>query len=445
MSEFESIIKAQLEGAAETLFRPVRAASSAEALEATNRAGARRRRRRNAPLIAAVVVLAGGAIAAAATGLLTGSPVPNPAGAPVPYAGYGVPVAADSKLLSLRVADPEGGPPWGMRIVRTTRGLVCAQVGRVYRGQLGQLGIDGVFHNDGRFHLLGSDVLFGTSEAEIQCVLPSQSFLSQNPSADRSGDPVPSEGVRPPTRELRSISYGLLGPHATSVTYTTSSGLLTTPVSPGMGAYLIVQPVAQAGLQFSHGSTTIGPPSKRGFAPPPLDLGLGRDANTIAAVTYRLGSLTCAIGSGAPARTPCPTSRPPLPLPRTGAQNLHEPLHLKLVKDTPRACRAAFLNDPCYQVLLEFRAPYAVTSAAHEYSVETRADCSNKPVASWSLERDVKRGETAKELSNSSFSPSACSATETLQVRFQPTYLAEARSGQRPVIVATASLRNASR
>jgi hypothetical protein len=50
-----------------------------------------------------------------------------------------------------------------------------------------------------------------------------------------------------------------------------------------------------------------------------------------------------------------------------------------------------------------------------------------------------------KELSPSSFSPSACAATETLQVRYQPSWLAEPHSTQRPSIVATESLRSASR
>ena len=108
-------------------------------------------------------------------------------------------------------------------------------------------------------------------------------------------------------------------------------------------------------------------------------------------------------------------------------------------------CRAAFLNDPCYRVLLQFKAPYAVTNAASEYTIETHANCPNAPVSSWSIDRDIKRGETVKELSTSSFSPSACAATETLQVRYQAAWLAEARSTQRSIIVGTASLRSASR
>jgi hypothetical protein len=406
-----------------------------------SRARAWRPRRANAPLVAAIVVLAGGAIAAAATGVLTGSPVSNPAGPPVPRARYGVPVAGGSKLLALRAADPEGGLPWGMRIVRTTRGLVCVQVGRVFHGQLGQLGVDGVFHDDNRFHDLRANVLYGTSQAMIECVLPSQSFSSGDASADRSGDPVPAEGVRPPARELRSISFGLLGPHATSVTYKTESGLRTEPVSPGTGAYLVVEPVARRGAQFEHGGTVVGPASQHAVVTLPPRL----RENTVSAITYRFGSLTCTSGFGAPVSTPCPTPRAAFPVARKPARNLHEPLHLALVKDTPAVCRAAFLNDPCYRVLLQFKAPYAVTNAASEYTIEVQANCPDAPVAGWSIERDVKRGETVKELSTSSFSPSACAATETLQVRYQPARLAKAQSTQRPSIVATASLRSASR
>ncbi len=405
-----------------------------------SRAGAWRPRRISTPLAAAIVVLAGGAIAAAATGILTGSPVSNPVGPPVPHARYGVPVAGGSDLLPLRVADPEGGLPWGMRIVHTTRGLVCVQVGRVYREQLGELGVDGVFHDDGRFHRLESNVLYGTSQAMITCVLPSQSISYGNPSADRSGDPVPSEGVRPPSRELRSISFGLLGPDAVSVTYKTRSGLKTEPVSPGTGAYLIVEPVAHAGRQFEYGGTGIAPLSQHALTPLPL----GLRGNTVSAVTYRLGSLTCTIGSGAPVSTPCPTSRPAPLVSQKPTRDLNEPLYLKLVNDTPAACRAAFLNDPCYRVLVQFKAPYAVTNAASEYTIDTHASCANTPVSSWSIERDVRRGETVKELSTSSFSPSACAATETLQVLYQAAWPAQIQLPHTPTVIGTVSLRSAS-
>ena len=81
-------------------------------------------RRMNATVMAAAFVLAGGAIAVAATGLLNGRPVKRQ-GPATPNAGIGVPAPGGSRLLALRVADPQGGLPWGMRLVHTTRGEVC--------------------------------------------------------------------------------------------------------------------------------------------------------------------------------------------------------------------------------------------------------------------------------------------------------------------------------
>lgn len=108
---------------------------------------------------APALVLATATIALAATGvILTGSPV-HPVGRPNPTVGEGVPVAGGSRVLALRAPDPAGGLPWGIRVTRTTRGLLCVQVGRVDHGQIGELGVDGAFGNDGRFHPLPSDAL----------------------------------------------------------------------------------------------------------------------------------------------------------------------------------------------------------------------------------------------------------------------------------------------
>jgi hypothetical protein len=65
---------------------------------------------------------------------------------------FGVVRPGDSRLLPIRVADPQGGPPWGLRLVRTTRGDTCVQLGRVQDGQLGSLGIADAWDNDHRFH-----------------------------------------------------------------------------------------------------------------------------------------------------------------------------------------------------------------------------------------------------------------------------------------------------
>jgi hypothetical protein len=41
------------------------------------------------------------------------------------------PIPSSVRLLALCVADPDGSPPWGLRMIKTTRGLMCVQVGRI--------------------------------------------------------------------------------------------------------------------------------------------------------------------------------------------------------------------------------------------------------------------------------------------------------------------------
>ena len=126
------------------------------------RSRARRTRRRGSRLLlvtAAVLLLLGtAAVALAASGvILTGAAVPASRLAS-PSAGAGLPQPGKWKLLSLRVPDPAGGPPWGMRLVQTTRGLVRAAGARP-EGVLGELGMDGAFNDDLRFHPVGPGVL----------------------------------------------------------------------------------------------------------------------------------------------------------------------------------------------------------------------------------------------------------------------------------------------
>lgn len=53
---------------------------------------------------------------------------------------------ASVQVLPLRVPDPVGGPPWGLRVFRTTRGSGCVAAGRVAGGQLGTVDRKGRFH-----------------------------------------------------------------------------------------------------------------------------------------------------------------------------------------------------------------------------------------------------------------------------------------------------------
>jgi len=164
MSDFHEQVKGQLTDSAAVLFPP------------TTRPVKRERRARRMPLLAAIV--AGALLFAAAAfaasqiiGVGTSVTASSSQERPTKTTGVGVPVsglrrsAISAQLLPISVADPGGGLPWGIRLVRTTRGLLCVQVGRLLDGRLGVLGQDGEFHNDGLFHELPAAVLDPTPAA----------------------------------------------------------------------------------------------------------------------------------------------------------------------------------------------------------------------------------------------------------------------------------------
>lgn len=118
----------------------------AELLAAAERR-ARRRLRFGAPLaLAGAVVVAGGALAA--TGQIElGSPDPPVRHTPeAATRGIGVPPPGRGRLLAVRAPDPRGGPPWGIRVFRSSRDYPCAQHGRVVDGRLVRIGSDGKAH-----------------------------------------------------------------------------------------------------------------------------------------------------------------------------------------------------------------------------------------------------------------------------------------------------------
>ena len=111
-------------------------------------AAPRRRRRpsRGAVIAATAAVVAGCGVAAAATGTFPiGKPIkPRPANRTGPAAEQ--PVRGSGQVAAIRTADPDGGPPWGVREFRTATGRSCLQAGRVVNGRLGLIGDDGAFH-----------------------------------------------------------------------------------------------------------------------------------------------------------------------------------------------------------------------------------------------------------------------------------------------------------
>jgi len=314
------------------------------------------------PLIACGALLASATIALAATGvILTGAPV-RPEEQPNPDVGQGAPVPGASRLLSLRVPDPEGGLEWGMKVVRTTRGELCIQIGRVQDGQLGQLGIDGVFHDDGRFHPMPSDILPGSirqgvsrgendATATVSCALTGQVVAGEHRGVDRSAGGADGHEGAQPRSELRDVYYGLLGSSAVSVSYKAGKALRTVAVSQPLGAYLIVRK-AEPREQVGVGGESIG---SEGDLPARAPL---------TAITYRLEGKLCergpvvAPGGHAQIADPCPAPHWPVAgdLP---PRELHKPLGVRLEVSHSLIAGAR----------LSFKAPFAVESAEQDYTI----------------------------------------------------------------------------
>ena len=166
--------------------------------------------------------------------------------------GSGALVPGTVRMLPIAALDPAGGPDWGMRVLSTTRGEGCIQIGRLLDGKLGALGQDGAFDNDGSFHELPVSAAFDINGCAL---LDGRGRLFTNVTADerpasawigtggRLGGCVPASagpyekglrltrrekemGLKPaaicPQADLRNIYYGLLGPEAQSITYALS-------------------------------------------------------------------------------------------------------------------------------------------------------------------------------------------------------------------------------
>jgi hypothetical protein len=304
------------------------------------------------------IAVASGALAA--TGVIPiGTPLPTSRDTYVtgdPHRGAGTIVPSTVRLLALRVADPDGGPPWGMRVVTTTRGVGCVQVGRVVDGKLGTLGQDGVAADDGRFHELAPTAVepwdcqpLDTAGALFVTVM-GNAFMASGPSQTRRCLPpgLHVRGRAPcPAADVRRLQYGLLGPHAASVTYEAGGRTHTAQVTGPDGAFLIVD----------HSMTRYG-----GTAPSPAPVvgvsRAGRADYPLRRVDYRDGSACPDLATQRPAIVVCPLpgyQRPTSPAPTT--TQVRRPLSV-------RRSGAG--------ITITFRAPVAVAGAGSAYTVETR-------------------------------------------------------------------------
>jgi hypothetical protein len=242
-----------------------------------------------------------------------GTPV-GPEVRPSPTKNEGVAIAGTVKLLPLRVADPAGGLPWGLRALRTTRGLTCVQLGRVDFGTVGFLGRDGSFANDGRFHPLSQNYFntpFGCAPTDARGHGFLNAFLQDLPASggqtgpgcgaeeDRTYGPGARRRPTCPLRDLREVSFGLLGPDAVSVTHLTASGGRATTATTGTdGAYLVVLPHATSGCLVPDAHARFPTRCEVGFQGDTG--GPGVPSGAVTAVTYRDGHVC---------RVPTPGSR----------------------------------------------------------------------------------------------------------------------------------------
>ena len=248
--------------------------------------------------------------------------------------GIGKVPPKDGRLLPIRVADPDGGPPWGIRLVKTTRGETCIQVGRVVDGEIGQLGIDRAWHDDHKFHEIKPNdqladlcastdaagdgfVNQGAHGAPASVDIPlDNSGGSHNACVDPNMSPNAPFPARPgklpprlkkvlkrlqqqrradgdcPPHAMRMIFAGLLGPDAKSITYKTPGGQTRTEQTVGgVGAYLIIFRETASNCsdltQSLFTSSTGCDPSQNNGATPDL-----QQPSAVTSVTYADGK-TC--------------------------------------------------------------------------------------------------------------------------------------------------------
>ncbi len=358
MNDFHHNCKLQLLGAAEELFGATR----------PQRFGRRWRRR---PAFAAIAI---GALllaaAAYATGRLIGIGAPvrpsNGPERPSRFAGIGEPVpgsgsrSSGASVLAMSAADPGGGLPWGLRIVTTTRGALCLQVGRLLDGRLGILGQEGQFKDDGLFHELPPGALNRST-----CSQPDVVVLYNA------------------ARERRQLAFGVLGPHAVSVTYKSTGRLHTVVTSGSHGAYLIVLPQPPE-------PAPVGAPTAAAFVSPEQLPAAAIRAYQLSAIEFRLGGRRCQIGSepkpGGPSSCFAAVTGAPSPLPGAG-RDLHSRVTLRVSRNA----------NGVYRLDLSFVAPVSVKNASTAYSAEYAPQSGRACHAGGvgqPIERDVRRGQT---------------------------------------------------
>lgn len=346
-------------------------------------AGGPRMPRSLVALAAAVGALVLAAVAFAAGLISIGKPYRPPSYIhydTVPSQGLGVPIPGSVKVLPLSTPDLHGGPPWGMKVLRTTRGLGCLQVGRLVDGQIGVLGIDGVANDDGRFHALPTNVLSPFSCEPVDAHGLTLISVSE-PTAYAYGtdveqacagvDTVSPGTPRCPAADLRALYYGLLGPQASGLTYTVSGKTHTIHPVGRLGAYLIVVPTPNVHTAFGMAAvpaTPYGPPFQR--------------------VTFKNGLVcditTSAGGAGVIPRCPAPGFTP-IQTSRVTSAEVAAPITAAVQR-----------VNGYWWIAASFTARLVITTAQSRYDLEVATPPTCKPTGVYgiSTEQNISKGQT---------------------------------------------------
>jgi hypothetical protein len=333
--------------------------------------GTRRLRRVSAVTAGTMLLLVGVAFASGLFSL--GSPAQKIEEFQSTTSAAGAIVPGSARLLPLSTPDPQGGPAWGLRVFSTTRGTGCIQVGRVVDGQLGVLGSDGAFGNDGRLHPLSvasTDVLTCSAlsadghifnnvskgnELSNGLIGPEGVPNAREPvahdvcaaAAASAAEKESAQGRICPQSEERDLFYGLLGPDAKSVTYSQGGTPITIPTTGGDGAYLIVEDAPsgdQLNAAYGVGETGVVPV----YSP-------------ITEIHYSSGAV-CHIGhENEPACAPngIPVGYVPAEPTPTAAQ-----------AQAAVSSRLVTGSGGHQEAIITFKAPLAITSARDEYRLQ---------------------------------------------------------------------------
>ncbi len=353
-------------------------------------------RRRTLVFIVPVLLALAGCGALAAGVIRFGAPAkPSPYVFPGPQAGNGTPIPGTERLLPIATPDPEGGPTWGMRLYHTTRDLGCVQVGRVLDGKFGALGQDGAFGDDSRFHEVPVNAPQFSNNDCTNLDADGRTFLNLSvfdqaasgwygrdscaPAGSNKMNVPPGSGVCQQSHE-RDLYYGLLGPDAQSITYTSEGHSVTQTTSGSEGAYLLVtHAIHNRFYDFQDASTGgVVPVSS------PITAVHYRDGRTchLTARSWVGGAYACMPSLAEPVGYVSPTG-PPL----THVQ-VATPVHLRLIHG----------RFGGYEMLISFKSRVAITNHRRRYQIEWHEPGMPPQVNAFgSTAGDLSAGQTVTE------------------------------------------------